>query len=88
MIVTEQLTIGGRAFVRTYSDAGRYVVSDETGVEYTEAYDPAELGRTYHEGDTIPVEPEPDDGYSGDEGDEATVRDYEQALADLGVRLA
>lgn len=87
MIVIEQLNIGGRAFVRTYSDAGRYVVSDATGVEYTEAYDPAELGRTYHEGDVIPVEPEPDDGYSGDAEDEATVRDYEQALADLGVRL-
>lgn len=39
------------------------------------------------EGDVIPVEPEPDDGYSGDAEDEATVRDYEQALADLGVRL-
>jgi len=63
MIRQEQLTIGGRAFVRTYSDAGRYVVSDETGVEYTEAYDPAELGRTYHEGDVIPVEPEPDEHY-------------------------
>jgi len=63
MIRQEQLTIGGRDFIRTYSDAGRYVVSDETGVEYTEAYDPAELGRTYHEGDVIPVEPEPDEDY-------------------------
>lgn len=63
MIRQEQLSIGGREFVRTYSDAGRYVVSDETGVEYTEAYDPAELGRTYHEGDVIPVEPEPDDEF-------------------------
>lgn len=76
MIRQEQLTIGGRAFVRTYSDAGRYVVSDETGVEYTEAYDPAELGRTYHEGDVIPVEP-----------DEATVEDYQEALTELGVNL-
>lgn len=63
MIIQEQLTIGERDFIRTYSDAGRYVVSDETGVEYTEAYDPAELGRTYHEGDIIPVEPEPDDEF-------------------------
>ena len=78
MIVTEQLTIGGRDFIRTNSDAGRYVVSDETGVEYTEAYDPAELGRTYHEGDIIPVEP-------GD--DEATVEDYQDALTELGVDL-
>jgi hypothetical protein len=76
MIRQERLTIGGRDFVRTYSDAGRYVVSDETGVEYTEAYDPAELGRTYHEGDVIPVEP-----------DEATVEDYQDALIELGVNL-
>ena len=78
MIRQEQLTIGGRAFVRTYSNAGRYVVSDETGVEYTEAYDPAERGRTYHEGEVIPVEP-------GE--DEATIEDYQDALNELGVKL-
>ena len=78
MIRQEQLTIGGRAFVRTYSDANRYVVSEETGVEYTDAYDPVELGRTYHEGDIIPVEP-------GD--DDATVEDYQDALTELGVDL-
>lgn len=51
MIKTEHLTINGRAFVRTYSDSNRYVVRE--GVEYSEAYDPAEFGRTYTEGDVM-----------------------------------
>ena len=44
--------INGRGFVRTVSDSGRYVVRD--GVSYEEANDPAELRRTYTEGDLIP----------------------------------
>lgn len=52
MIVTENFKVGERDFIRTYSDSGRYVVRD--GVEYGEANDPAEFGRTYTEGDLIP----------------------------------
>lgn len=52
MIVTENYQISGVDFVRTYSDAGRYVVRD--GISYSEACDPAEFGRTYTEGDVIP----------------------------------
>lgn len=52
MIRTETHTIDGREFIRTYSDAGRYVVRD--GISYDEAWDPAEFGRTYTEGDLIP----------------------------------
>lgn len=51
MIRTEQIEINGRMFTRTWSDAGRQVVRD--GIAYDEAYDPAELGRTYSEGDPI-----------------------------------
>lgn len=51
MIKTEAMTIGSTAFIRTYSDAGRYVVRD--GISYEEAIDPAELGRTYTEGEPI-----------------------------------
>lgn len=51
MIITENFYIDDREFTRTYSDAGRYVVRD--GVEYSEACDPAEYGRTYVEGDLI-----------------------------------
>ena len=49
MIVTEAMTISGKAFVKTYSDSG-YMV-DSGGVRYSEAIDPAELGRTYTETD-------------------------------------
>lgn len=53
-IVTESFVVGERLFNRIYSDAGRYVVRD--GVEYEEACDPAELGRTYTEGGLMPAE--------------------------------
>lgn len=51
MIVTETFYVGEREFTRTYSDEGRYVVRD--GVEYSEACDPAEYGRTYTEGEVM-----------------------------------
>lgn len=54
MIVQEHFDVNGRDFVRTTSDAGRYVVRD--GVEYSEACDPAEFGRTYTEGELLPLE--------------------------------
>lgn len=56
MIVTEQLTINDRQFTKTYSDSGFMVERD--GVQYSEAIDPAEFGRTYTETD-IPIEGEP-----------------------------
>lgn len=49
MIITENLTTGGRAFVKTYSDEGYMVERD--GVRYSEAIDPAEFGRVYTETD-------------------------------------
>lgn len=51
MIVQETYELNGRQFVRTYSDANRYVVRD--GIEYGEANDPAEFGRTYTEGNLM-----------------------------------
>lgn len=39
MIKIENLTIGGRAFVKTYSDDGYMIERD--GVRYSEAIDPA-----------------------------------------------
>lgn len=54
MIVQTHFDVNGRDFVRTVSDEGRYVVRD--GVEYSEACDPAEYGRTYTEGDLMPPE--------------------------------
>ena len=51
MIIQEHFTVNGREFTRTYSDTNRYVVRD--GVEYSEANDPSEFGRTYEEGDIM-----------------------------------
>ena len=64
MIQTENLTINDRLFTRTWSDANRYVVRD--GIEYSEAIDPAEFGRTYTEGNII------DDGDTSEENEYAT----------------
>ena len=52
-IVQETYELNGRQFVRTYSDAGRYVVGGMPEGAYSEANDPAEFGRTYVEGDVI-----------------------------------
>ena len=54
MIITEQLIINDRQFTKTYSDSGFYIERD--GMQYSEAIDPAEFGRTYTETD-IPIEP-------------------------------
>jgi hypothetical protein len=57
MIKTENLTIGGREFVKTYSDLG--VMIERDGVRYSEAIDPAEFGRQYIETDE-PIETDED----------------------------
>lgn len=54
MIVQEHFDVNGRDFIRTTSDAGRYVVRD--GISYSEACDPAEFGRAYTEGELMPDE--------------------------------
>lgn len=51
MIRTENLTINGKAFIRTYSDNGYMVERD--GVRYAEAIDPAEFNRQYTETDEL-----------------------------------
>lgn len=51
MIKVEHYLIDDKDFTFTYSDANRYVVRD--GISYFEAWDPAEFGRTYTEGDII-----------------------------------
>lgn len=54
MIVQTHFDVDGRDFIRTVSDAGRYVVRD--GVSYSEACDPAEYGRQYTEGEVMPAD--------------------------------
>lgn len=63
MIKTETITVGEKTFIRTYSDKGMYIHGGSPEADYSEALDPAELGRTYTETD-IPVE-----------GDEATAEE-------------
>ena len=73
MIKTENLTINGKSFIRTYSDSGYMVERD--GIRYSEAIDPAEFSRQYTETD------EPIEG----ETDEATETDYQNEMRRLGV---
>lgn len=54
MIIQTHFDVDGRGFVRTVSNAGRYVVRN--GVSYEEACDPAEYGRQYTEGDVMPAD--------------------------------
>ena len=53
MIATENITIGGRELVRTYSDAHLMIKQDGTEIVYTEAVDPIGSGRTYTETDIV-----------------------------------
>lgn len=57
MIKTENITISGKAFIRTYSDKGMMIHGGSPEADYAEALDPAELGREYTETD-IPIESE------------------------------
>ena len=53
MIITENIIINGREFVRAYSDKGMMVERD--GARYSEAVDPVEFSRQYIETDE-PIE--------------------------------
>ena len=57
MIKTETITIGEKQFIRTYSERGVMIHGGVPEADYSEAIDPAELGRTYTETDT-PIEGE------------------------------
>ena len=64
MIVTEYYMTrkDGVVLNRTYSDAGYYILQNETGIKYSEAVDVDGAPYTYTEtDDLIPVEEEPDD---------------------------
>lgn len=59
MIKTETVTIGTTEFIHTYSDAGMMIHGGVPEADYSEAFDPADSGRTYTETD-IPVEGQED----------------------------
>ena len=72
MIVSENMEIKGKTFVKRHSDGGFYIDSD--GVRYSEAIDPANIQREYTETDE-PI----------DSGEEPTVDDALGMLAEMGV---
>ena len=55
-LVQESLTIGGRDFIKTYSDQGMKIERQD-GILFDDAVDPVDMGRTYTETD-IPIEGE------------------------------
>ena len=57
MILQEHFSIGQRDFIRTYSDRNMMIHGGVPEGNYTEATDPADLGRTYTETD-IPIDDE------------------------------
>lgn len=77
MIITENLTIGGKDFTKKYSDKNVYI-ENESGQRYAEAIDLVDHPHTYTETD-IPI----DDGEepTGD----LTVGDTLEMLNELGV---
>lgn len=48
-IKTENITIEGRELIKHFSDAGKYILQVETGIEYAEAIDVMPCRYTYEE---------------------------------------
>lgn len=77
MILTEYLNDG--TLIRHYSDQNVMLLQVETGILYPDPVDLVPCRYTYAETD-IPREPE-------EENDEATMEDYVEALAKIGVKI-
>ena len=60
MIISENIEIKGKTFIKRYSDGGFYIERD--GVKYSETQDPIDIPREYTETDE-PISPteEPDE---------------------------
>ena len=39
MIKQETITVNSRTLVKTYSDSGKYIIQNDTGIKYSEAVD-------------------------------------------------
>lgn len=86
MIVTEQLIINDKQFTKTYSNQNMMIERD--GVQYSEAIDPTEFGRTYTETD-IPIEPvDPTAEAEKKAETDLTVSDTLEMLGELGVDVS
>lgn len=60
MIITEKVTINGTEFVHNCSDGGYCIERD--GVQYSDAIDPVDSGRTYTETDVLIEQTEQEEG--------------------------
>ena len=82
MIQVEYLN--DETLVKHYSDKGVMLLQEETGVLYSDPIDLVPCAYTYTETD-IPIESESEEE-PGD-NDEATIEDYQDALAEFGVNI-
>lgn len=55
MVITENVIIGGKEFVRNYSSDGFYI--ERAGMKFTEAIDLPEMGYVYFEIDELILDP-------------------------------
>ena len=63
MLKQETLNVNGRELIKTYSDAGKYIIQNETGLKYVEAVD-IPYKYTYTESnEEIPKEEEKDGAF-------------------------
>ena len=65
MLKTEIVTIRNHEFTHNYSDSGCYIIQNGTGIQYDEAYDPIDSGRTYTES-TTPIDTGADEEVTAD----------------------
>lgn len=78
MIQQETINFNGRLLVRTYSDAGKKIIQQETGWVYDEAVDPLDMHRVYTESEED-IEQSEDDG-DGDISADEVVSALEEIL--------
>lgn len=50
-MIVQEILEENPELIKTYSDAGKYIIQDGTGAKYTEAIDPISMVRTYTESD-------------------------------------
>ena len=63
MLKQETLNVNGRELIKTYSDAGKYIIQNETGLKYVEAVE-IPYKYTYTESnEEIPKEEETDGSF-------------------------
>ncbi len=81
MILTEYLNNG--TLIKHYSDSGYMLLQVETGIKFPDPIDIVPCKYTYEETDKL-IEK---DGEEVDNPNEATIKDYQDALGEFGVKV-